>query len=331
MSRHLDRRSFAGGIAAGAALGAIPGARVLAQSAGGYPVQTVRIVVPVAPGGVTDVAARAIAAQLQQAWSQSVVVENRPGGAGVPGTDFVARARPDGYTLLMGTVSTLTVNGALIRKLPYDTLRDFAPVTMVTSAPNVLLLHPSVPVASVKELIDYARRNPGRLNFGSPGNGSSPHLGGELFKRLANIDMVHVPYSGAGPASVDLLGGQIQMMFDNPVTALPNIRAGRVRALAVTGNRRSPLLPDLPTMIEAGVPGYEIYSWTGMVAPARTPPAELKAISDGVRKVLRLPEIRERLAGTDLVGNPPEEFGEFLRMEIEKWSTVLKAAGIQPE
>ena len=331
MSRPLHRRSFVGGLAAGAALGAIPGARALAQSAGSYPTQTVRIVVPVAPGGVTDVAARAIAAQLQQAWSQSVVVENRPGGAGVPGTDFVARARPDGYTLLMGTVGTLTVNGALIRKLPYDTLRDFVPVTMVTAAPNVLLLHPSVPAASVGELIDYARRNPGRLNFGSPGNGSSPHLGGELLKRLANIDMVHVPYSGAGPASVDLLGGQIQMMFDNPVTALPNIRAGRVKALAVTGSKRSPLLPDLPTLIEAGVPGYEIYSWTGMVAPARTPPAELKAISDGVRRVLRLPEVRERLAGTDLVGNSPEEFGEFLRMEIEKWSTVLKAAGIQPE
>ena len=331
MSRPLHRRSFVGGLAAGAALGAIPGARALAQSAGSYPTQTVRIVVPVAPGGVTDVAARAIAAQLQQAWSQSVVVENRPGGAGVPGTDFVARARPDGYTLLMGTVGTLTVNGALIRKLPYDTLRDFVPVTMVTAAPNVLLLHPSVPAASVGELIDYARRNPGRLNFGSPGNGSSPHLGGELLKRLANIDMVHVPYSGAGPASVDLFGGQIQMMFDNPVTALPNIRAGRVKALAVTGSKRSPLLPDLPTMSEAGVPGYEIYSWTGMVAPARTPPAELKAISDGVRRVLRLPEVRERLAGTDLVGNSPEEFGEFLRMEIEKWSTVLKAAGIQPE
>ncbi|HMN80833.1 MAG TPA: tripartite tricarboxylate transporter substrate binding protein [Burkholderiaceae bacterium] len=331
MSRPLHRRSFVGGLAAGAALGAIPGARALAQSAGSYPTQTVRIVVPVAPGGVTDVAARAIAAQLQQAWSQSVVVENRPGGAGVPGTDFVARARPDGYTLLMGTVGTLTVNGALIRKLPYDTLRDFVPVTMVTAAPNVLLLHPSVPAASVGELIDYARRNPGRLNFGSPGNGSSPHLGGELLKRLANIDMVHVPYSGAGPASVDLFGGQIQMMFDNPVTALPNIRAGRVKALAVTGSKRSPLLPDLPTLIEAGVPGYEIYSWTGMVAPARTPPAELKAISDGVRRVLRLPEVRERLAGTDLVGNSPEEFGEFLRMEIEKWSTVLKAAGIQPE
>src|SRR5438034_5972010 len=236
-----------------------------------YPTKPVRLVVPFPAGGTTDLLARAAAQKLSEAWGQQVIVDNRPGAAGNIGAELVAKAAPDGYTLLMGTVGTHAINASLYAKMPYDHVKDFAPVILVAGVPNVLVVNPSLPVHSVQELIAYAKANPGKLNFASSGSGTSIHLSGELFKVMTGVQMTHVPYKGSAPALQDLLGGQVQLMFDNLPPSLPQIKAGRLRALAVTSATRAPALPDVPTVAEAGLPGFEASSWFGVLAPAGTP------------------------------------------------------------
>jgi tripartite-type tricarboxylate transporter receptor subunit TctC len=296
-----------------------------------YPDKPIKVVVPVAPGGVTDVVARVIGAQLTAAWGQAVVVDNRAGGSGIPAADLVAHSKPDGYTLFMGTIGTLTVNPSMFPSLPYDPLRDFVPVSLVASAPTILVVNPAVPAKSVTELIAYAKANPGRLNYASFGNATSPHLAGELFKSLAGVDMVHVPYKGGGPAMTDLLGGRVEMMFDNIITSLPHIKEGRLRPLAVTSLTRSKLMPDLPTMTEAGLPGQEVSGWLGLVAPAGTPNEIVVKLSREIARIVRQPDVQAKIVGTDVVGSTPEEFGAFMRSETAKWGQLVKKANIRAD
>ncbi|HTK02037.1 MAG TPA: tripartite tricarboxylate transporter substrate binding protein [Bordetella sp.] len=296
-----------------------------------YPSRSIRLVVPVAAGGLTDIIARSVAAKLGQAWGQSVVVDNRPGGAGVAGTMQVARAKPDGYTILMGTVATLSVNAALIKDLPYDTMRDFAPISMVATTPNILVVHPSIPAKTVAEFVAYAKAHPGTLNFASPGNGSSPHLAGELFKSMAGIDMVHVPYNGTAPAEIDLMSGRIQVMFDPIITAYQNIKAGKIRALGTSLERRSRMLPDVPTIAESGYPGYDVGGWVGLVAPTGTPQPILDRFSKEVAHIVQMPDVQAQMVGMDAVGNTPREFSGFLKSQISNWSSVLARAGFKPQ
>src|SRR5688572_9384102 len=302
----------------------------LAQPATSWPEKPVKFVVPVAAGGTTDVIARVIGARLTEAWGQPIVVENRVGGAGIPATELVARAKPDGYTFFVGTIGALTVNPYMFPNMTVDVTKDFTPVTLVASAPTMLVVNPSLPVKSVKELIAYAKANPGVLNFPSPGNGTSPHLAGELFKQLAGIDAIHVPYKGAAPALVDLIGGRVHFMFDNIITSLPHVKEGRLRALAVTASQRSRLVPDLPTMAEAGLPGQEISGWVGIVAPTGTPREVILKMQREIARQVAKPEVREAIVGAEAVGNTPEEFGAFLASERAKWSKLVKEANIRP-
>ena len=307
------------------ALAALPGV----AAAQAFPSKQIRIVVPFPPGGATDILARAVAQDLQKAYGQTTLVENRPGAGGNLGADLVAKSPGDGYTLLMGTVGTHGINVALYSKMPYDAVKDFAPVTLVALVPNILVVHPSVPVKTVRELIELAKKEPGKLNYASSGNGTSIHLSGELFKAMAGVSMLHVPYKGSSPAIADLLGGQVNLMFDNMPSSLPHVKAGKLRALAVTSSKRSPALPELPTIAEAGLPGYEASSWFGILAPAATPRDVVGKLHDAIVKGLATPETSERLAsqGAEKVGNTPEQFAAFIREEIEKWGKVVKAAG----
>jgi tripartite-type tricarboxylate transporter receptor subunit TctC len=324
----MQRRTLLLGLPAMAAA-ALTSAHAAAEDP--YPSKPIRLVVPVAAGGLTDIIARSIGARLQQAWGQSVIVDNRPGGAGVAGTMLVARARPDGYTILMGTVATLSVNSALIKDLPYDTLRDFNAISLVASTPNVLVVHPSIPVKTVAEFVAYAKAHPGMLNFASPGNGSSPHLAGELFKAMAGINMVHVPYNGTAPAEIDLLSGRIQVMFDPLITAYQNIKAGRLRALGVTLEHRAPLLPDVPTIAESGYPGYSVGGWVGLVAPKGTPAPIADKISAEVARIVQMPEVQAQMVGMEVIGDTPAAFNTFLKSQIGNWSKVLADAGFKPQ
>ncbi len=294
-----------------------------------FPNKQIRIVVPFPPGGATDILARAVAQDLQKGFGQSALVENRPGAGGNLGADLVAKSPGDGYTLLMGTVGTHGINVALYSKMPYDAVKDFAPITLVALVPNVLVVHPSLPVKSVRDLIDLAKREPGKLNYASSGNGTSIHLSAELFKSMAGVSMLHIPYKGSSPALADLVGGQVGLMFDNLPSALPFIRAGKLRAVAVTSSKRAPVLPELPTIAEAGLPGYEASSWFGILAPASTPRDVVGKLHDAIVKGLATPETSERLAsqGAEQVGNTPEQFAVFIREEIDKWGKVVKAAG----
>lgn len=293
------------------------------------PERPVRIVVPYPAGGSNDIVARILGQKLSEEWGHQVIIDNRGGAGGNIGADAVAKAAPDGYTLLLTAPSPLTVNQSLYRALPYDSMRDFAPLALVASVPIVLAIHPSVPAKSVRELIDIAKQQPGKLNFGSSGNGSTNHLAGELLKALAGINIVHVPYRGAAPAMNDLLGGHIPMMFDNMPAVLSHAAGGGIRALAVAGAKRSPALPDLPTMQEAGVAGFEASAWFGLVAPASTPRPILDRVTASVARALQAPDTVKRL--TDLGAEPEtvsgEAFGAFLRAEAEKWSKVVQASG----
>src|SRR4030095_5020494 len=261
-----------------------------------YPTKPIRLVVPFPPGGATDILARDVAQKLSDAWGQSFVVDNRPGAGGNIGSELVAKAAPDGYTLEMGTVGTHAINASLYAKMPYDHVKDFVPVILVAGVPNVLVVNPSVPVNSVAELIAYAKANPGKLNFASSGNGTSIHLSGELFKVMAGVQITHVPYKGSAPALQDLLGGQVQLMFDNLPPSLPQIKAGKLKALAVTSTTRAAALPDVPTMAESGLPGFEASSWFGVLAPAGTPPAIVAKLNAEIGKWLASPEAKEKLA-----------------------------------
>ncbi len=302
----------------------------LAQS---YPHKAVRMVVPFAAGaGSNDIMARLIAQKLSDSLGQQVVVDNRPGASGIIGTDIVAKAQPDGYTVLMMSL-TFTVNPSLFSRLPYDTVRDFTPVTLVASAPLMLVVHPSLPAKSVPEFIAYAKANPGKLNFGSGGPGTTPHLAGEMLKTMAGIQVTHIPYKGGAPALADLIGGQIQFMCENIPGTLPFARAGKLRALAVTDLKRSPLLPELPTLDEAGLKGYQIVGWNGLFVPAGTPPVIVNKLHAEVVKALALPDVKERLAtmGADGVGDTPQHFASFIKAEIPKWAKVVKDAGLKVE
>jgi len=300
-----------------------------AQGAAGYPSKPIKIVVPFPPGGATDILARAVGAELQKTWGQTVLIENKGGGGGNTGTDMVAKAAPDGYTLVMGTVGTHAINMSLYAKMPYDAVKDFEPITLVAGVPNLLVVHPSVNAKSVRELTALAKSMPGKLNVASSGNGTSIHLAAELYKQMAGVDILHVPYKGSSPAVTDLLGGQVQMMFDNMPSALPHAKAGKLRPLAVTGLKRSAALPDIPTMDEEGLKGFNATSWFGLLAPAGTPKDIVAKLNAASVKALAAPEMMDRLAaqGAEPVGNTPEQFAAFIKAEIDKWSKIVKASG----
>jgi tripartite-type tricarboxylate transporter receptor subunit TctC len=300
-----------------------------AQSTANYPAKPVRLVVPFPAGGTTDILARAVAQKLSEAWGQQVIVDNRPGAGGNIGSDLVAKSKPDGYTLLMGTVGTHAINPSLYKNMPYDHVKDFAPVILVAGVPNVLVVNPSLPVHSVPELIAYAKANPGKLNFASSGNGTSIHLSGELFKAMTGVEMTHVPYKGSAPALTDLIGGQVQLMFDNLPSSLPFIKAGKLRALAVTSGARAAALPDLPTLAESGLPGFEASSWFGVLAPAGTPRDIVAKLNGAIAGWLASPEAKEKLLaqGAIAAGGAPEDFARHIGAETSKWAKVVKASG----
>jgi tripartite-type tricarboxylate transporter receptor subunit TctC len=308
---------------------AVPAARA-AQQAKDYPTRSVRMVVPFAPGGSNDIMARLLGQKLTETFGQQFIVDNRPGASGIIGTEIAAKATPDGQTLLVMSL-TLAVNPSLHRKLPYDTEKDLAPITVIAAAPLMLVVHPSLPVKSTQEFIAYAKANPGKLNFGSGGPGSTPHLAGELLKTMAGIQMTHVPFKGGGPALSALVGGEIQLMLENIPSTLPYVQSGRLRALAVTSRKRSPMVTDLPTLDESGVKGYELVGWNGLFAPGGTPKAVITKLYDASVKALEQPDVKKRLAamGAEAGGNSPEEFRKFIRAEIAKWAKVVKASGMK--
>jgi tripartite-type tricarboxylate transporter receptor subunit TctC len=293
-----------------------------------YPSKTVRVVVPYPPGGPTDIAARIVAQKLSENMRQSFVVENRPGATGMIGTDLVAKAAPDGYTLLVNA-SVQVIYPSLFAKMAFDPIKDFSPVTVLAQGPLVLLVNPDLPVKSVKDLVALAKSKPGKLQFGSSGNGAATHLSAEAFKILAGVDMQHVTYKGSTPALTDVMGGHVQLMFDSMSSSLPFIKAGKLRALAVTTAVRSPAMPDLPTIAEAGVPGYDLSTWYGLWAPAGTPKDIVSKLSTEVAKILKTPDVRERLAalGSEPVGNSPDEFARFSHTEQVKWAKVVRESG----
>jgi tripartite-type tricarboxylate transporter receptor subunit TctC len=305
-----------------------------AQGAAGWPTKPVRIVVPFAPGGTTDILARALAPELGKAFGQTFVIENKPGAGGNTGADLVAKSPPDGYTLLMGTVGTQSINPSLYPKMPYDAVKDFAPITLFAGVPNVLVINPAkaqaLKITDVKSLIAYAKANPGKLNMASSGNGTSIHLSGELFKAMTGTYMVHFPYRGSGPALLDLIGGTMDVMFDNLPSALPQIKAGKLTALAVTSSERSAALPDVPTIAEAGpVKGYEASSWFGLLAPAGTPPEIVNRLQQETAKALATPALKERLLSQGAIpsGNTPAQFTQHIAAEAKKWAQVVKTSG----
>jgi tripartite-type tricarboxylate transporter receptor subunit TctC len=310
-------------------LGAMFACIALGAFAQSYPSRPIRLVVPFPAGGTTDILAREAAQKLTEALGQAVVVDNRPGAAGNIGSDLVAKSAPDGYTLLMGTVGTHAINPSLYSKMPYDHVKDFAPVVLVAGVPNVLVVNPTLPVNSVADLIKLAKDKPGQINFASSGSGTSIHLSGELFKTMAGVDMTHVPYKGSSPALTDLIGGQVQIMFDNLPSALPQIKGGRLRAIAVTSLKRAPVLPDIPTINESGLPGFEASSWFGVLAPAGTPAAIVARINTEVNKWLQSADAREKLLGqgAEAAGGSPERFANHIRAESEKWAKVVKVSG----
>jgi len=301
-------------------------------SAQGYPSKTIRMVVAFPPGGIADFAARSVSGGLSDALRVPVVVENRPGAGGAIGAEWVAKAAPDGYTVLVTSISH-TINPSFVKKLAFDTRRDFAPVMMIADAPNILVLHPSVPARSLPELIDYARAHQGALAYASSGVGTSTHLCGELFKLMAKVDVIHVPYKGGGPAVADLLGGQVQMMFATLPTVLEHVRAGRLRGIAVTGAQRFAAAPEFPPLAEVGLPGYEVSAWTGMFAPARTPRAAIDRLAGESAKILRDPALAERFfaQGAEPAVKMPDEFERFVEAELAKWKQLIESAHLRAE
>jgi tripartite-type tricarboxylate transporter receptor subunit TctC len=297
-----------------------------------YPDRPIRLIVPYPPGGGADVSARIISQHLAEALGKPVVAENKPGGAANIGTEMVARAAPDGYTLLLASLAT-AVNVSLFDKLPFNTVKDFEPVSIFVSVPLLVTVNPNVPANSIQELIALAKAKPGTLNYASGGMGTANHVAGELFKYMANVQITHVPYKGGGPAVSDLVAGHVQMYIGSILSAREFVNAGRLRALATTSAQRTSVAPDLATVAESGLPGYEVVAWYGVFAPAGTPRPIVDKLSAELAKILRLPEVRETLKanGTDGIGSTPEEAAQFFRKEVDKWSKVIKASGLKPE
>ncbi len=332
MPLHPTRRLVSSTLLALLALAPMAGA----QAQGGWPTKPVRIVVPFAPGGTTDILARATAAELTKAFGQPFVVDNRAGAGGNIGTEVVAKAAPDGYTLLMGTVGTHGINKALYDKLAFDPVKDFAPITLVAGVPNVMVMNAdkarALGITNVQQFITYAKANPGKLNMASSGNGTSIHMAGELFKAMTGSYMVHFPYRGSGPALMDMVGGNMDVMFDNLPSAMQQIKAGKLTALAVTSTERSAALPDVPTVEQAGGPalkGFEASSWFGLLAPAGTPPEIVNAIQREVAKAIASPAVKEKLLAQGAIpsGNTPQEFARLIDSELRKWAPVVKTSG----
>ena len=315
-----------------AALGTTLFACMACASAQSYPAKPVRMIAASSPGSAVDIVARIVAQKLGDQIGQQVIVDNRAGAGGNLGAELAAKAAPDGYTLFMGTPAH-AINTGLYRKLNYDLVRDFAPVSQVTSGQYVVVVHPSLPVKSIKELIALARAKPGQLNYASAGSGNATHLAGELFNSLARVKLVHVAYKGSGPAVIDVVGGQVQLMFANLTAALPQVKTGRIRALAVTGEKRAAAAPELPTVIEAGVPGYVVISWFGVLVPAATSREIVMRLNADLAQAMRAPDIRVRLAGegAEPAVGTPEQFAAFIRADIAQWTKVIKSAGITPE
>ena len=298
-----------------------------------WPARPIRLIVPFTPGGSTDILARLVGQRLYEALGQQVIIDNRPGAGGTIGMEMAAKAAPDGYTIVMGHIGTLAVNPTLYAKLSYDPVKDFEPVTLLAKIPNMLAVNPAVPVKTVKELIALAKAKPGTLTYGSGGNGSAAHLATEYFKLMAKVDIIHVPYRGTAPGVTDLIAGQINMMLTGVPPLLQHVKAGKLRGIAVATGQRLPLLPELPTIAEAGVPGYEATQWYGILAPAKTQKTIVSRLYDEIAKGLQRPEVKERLAADAAmpVGNKPEEFGAFIKSEIARWAPVVKASGARPD
>jgi tripartite-type tricarboxylate transporter receptor subunit TctC len=301
-------------------------------SAQAYPNKPIRWIVPFPPGGAADIVSRTVGGKLTEAWGQQVVIDNRPGAGGNIAAELVAKAIPDGYTVII-VPATHTTNPTLYARLPYDPVKDFAPVTLVSSSPLVLVVHPAVPASSVRELIALAKAKPGQLNYASSGIGVSAHLAAELFKFTVGVDIVHIPYKGQPPAMIDLLSGQVQLMFANMPVALPQIKAGKLRPLAVTTLKRTPNLPGLPTVADAGLPGFEVNQWSGLLVPAGTPRSVISKLHGEIARILQLPDVRESFVnqGFEPVGNTPAEFAAYISAEIAKWAKLIRDAGIRAE
>ena len=310
----------------------LPLAGILPAGAQSYPTKPVRLIAPSSPGSGVDIVARIVAQKLSESLGQQVVVDNRAGAGANLGAEIAAKAAPDGYTLFMGTPAH-AINAGLYRRLNYDIVKDFAPISLVTTGQYVLVANPSLPAKNVKDLIALAKAKPGQLNYASAGSGNATHLAGELFKSLTKVNVVHVPYKGSGPALTDVIAGQVQFMFSNLTAALPHMKTGRLRALAVTGPQRTPAAPDIPTLIESGVPGYTVTSWFGVLAPTGTAKEIVNRLNAELAKVMRAPGMKERLAGegADPTSSSPAEFTAFIKTEIEKWRKVVKDAGITAE
>jgi tripartite-type tricarboxylate transporter receptor subunit TctC len=301
-----------------------------AQTPDVYPSRGITIIVPFTAGGATDILARLVGQKLGEKFDKSVVVENRPGAGGNIGTALVAKSAPDGYTLVMATIGTHAINSSLYKNMPYDAVRDFTPLTRVAMVPNVLVVNKDAPFNTVQELIAYGKANPGKLTFGSSGNGTTLHLSGELFKLRTGVPITHIPYKGSTPAIADLLGGQISMVFDNMPSVLPHIKGGRLKALAVTSSTRNAQLPNVPTIEESGVPNYEVWSWFGLLAPAGTPDAVIDRLNREIVAIIRQPDVNARIVEMGSVPTPETsvEFGAFIRAETDKWARVVKEAGV---
>jgi len=302
-----------------------------AASAQAWPAKPIKWIVPFAPGGTTDILARTIGEKLARALGQPVIIENKPGAGGGVGAEFTAKAPPDGYTIMGGTISTHAINASLYKSLPYDPIKDFAPITLIARVPNMLVVNPDVPAKNVAELIALMKANPGKYTFASSGNGTSQHLSGELFKAMAGVEMQHIPYKGSPPALQDVVAGQVTMTFDNITTAWPLAKGGKLRALAVTTAKRASIAPDVPTLAESGLTGYEVGSWQGVFAPAGTPPEIVKRLNAEIVKIINQPDVKEKLVslGAEPVANTSEEFGALVKAEVTKWADVVKKSGAQ--
>lgn len=313
-------------LAAVALLALAGAAAALAQT---YPTRPIKFIVPYPPGGASDVTARLLGQKLAEAYGQPVVIENRPGANGNIALAEVAKAAPDGYTIVMGNVGPNAINAGLYKTLPFDPIRSFAPITLTSTVPIVLLVNPALPVRDAKELIGYIKAHPAKTNFASGGNGSATHLTAELFKNAAGLDIQHVPYKGDAAAMTALMAGEVTMSFATIVAATPQIKSGRVKVIGIAAKSRAVALPDVPTISESGIPGFEATSWGGVLAPAGTPPAIIASLQAEITKILRMPDVREKIGGlgADVIGSSPAEFADYLKAEIAKWSGVIKASG----